>query len=73
MRSWWPSTGQAALNALERERFDLVLMDLQMPDMDGLTAVKAIRDLEARARAGDWQPAAGSSFTGSSSGFRSLP
>ena len=55
-------TGRAALEALERERFDLVLMDLQMPDMDGLAALAAIRDLEARARAGDWQPTTGSSF-----------
>ena len=55
-------TGRAALEALERERFDLVLMDLQMPDMDGLAALTAIRELEARASAGDWQPAAGSSF-----------
>ncbi len=55
-------TGRAALKALERERFDLVLMDLQMPDMDGLAALTAIRDLEARASTGDWQPTAGSSF-----------
>lgn len=35
--------GQSALDALERTRFDLVLMDLQMPDMDGVTTVRKIR------------------------------
>lgn len=35
--------GQEALNHLDREDFDIVLMDLQMPVMDGITAVKAIR------------------------------
>ena len=35
--------GREALEALERERFDLVFLDIQMPVMDGLTAARAIR------------------------------
>jgi PAS domain S-box-containing protein len=38
--------GKLALSALERERFDLVLMDVQMPLMTGLEAVAAIREQE---------------------------
>ncbi len=38
--------GRQALAALERDRFDLVLMDLQMPVMDGLQATAAIRARE---------------------------
>lgn len=37
------SDGQQALDALERESFDLVLMDVHMPVMDGVSATKAIR------------------------------
>jgi CheY-like chemotaxis protein len=38
--------GQQALLLLEQQRFDVVLMDVMMPIMDGITALKLLRERE---------------------------
>ncbi len=40
------SNGRKALQALDRESYDLVLMDVQMPEMNGWEATRAIREME---------------------------
>ena len=39
------SDGQEAVNAASAEAFDLILMDVRMPVIDGLAATRAIRAL----------------------------
>jgi len=48
--------GRAAVAAIEAERPDLVLMDVQMPEMDGFAATAAIREREAARPAGGRLP-----------------
>nr|QQZ48946.1 response regulator [Phenylobacterium glaciei] len=38
--------GQLALDRLKAERFDVVLMDMEMPELDGLSATRLLREFE---------------------------
>ena len=42
--------GQQAVEAYQQNRYDLILMDIKMPIMDGFAATKAIRKLECTMR-----------------------
>ncbi|HEX8327938.1 MAG TPA: PAS domain S-box protein [Hymenobacter sp.] len=82
LRNWgWQVTtaasGLAAIQLFEHRRFDLVLMDIQMPGMDGETAAQALREhpdpirsstpiiaLTARAQAGESERLQAAGFAG---------
>lgn len=43
MKTLAVESGNKAIEALKNEHFDIVLVDMQMPEMDGITLVKSIR------------------------------
>jgi len=53
------ANGKEALNALAGQSFDLILMDLQMPEMDGFQTASVIRQNEAKSSTPPADPAAG--------------
>ena len=50
------TNGREALQALGKEKFDLVLMDVQMPEMDGIQATSVLRERERQKNDGSHQP-----------------
>jgi CheY-like chemotaxis protein len=45
---WRARDGREALHMIQKQRFDLVLMDVHMPGMDGYSAIGSMRDWETQ-------------------------
>jgi PAS domain S-box-containing protein len=67
------STGLAAVAALDTEPFDLVLMDIELPALDGFEATAAIRAREREIRAGTRTATPGSAYAMRRAGNRGVP
>jgi CheY-like chemotaxis protein len=67
------TSGRAALAVMESEPFDLVFMDVEMPDLNGLDATRAIREIEAEVIAGHRLPEPQSTYAAARNTGRRIP